>query len=938
MRIESSRRLRGPNRYLSRPVQVSRVRLDELTEKESTDFPGFTDRLLAAYPGLADHHCAAGRPGGFVARLREGTYFGHIAEHVAIELSCRIGREVSFGRTTYAGEPGCYDVATECPVDEPDDSTLPEALLALAIDATTGLLRCRMPDHGTTLDALRRQYTMERPGPSTAAIAEAARRRGIPVERAGSLSLLRLGHGRHRRLVWAAMTDQTSAVAVDIAGDKELTRQLLADAGVAVPLGGAAATVEAALALLAELGPPVVVKPRHGRQGQHVFLGVDTPDALRAAFAAATADGGEVVVEQQLPGKDFRVLVIAGRIIAAAERVAAHVTGDGVSDLAALIERANADPLRGHGHERPLTRLAVDDVAETLLRRQGLALAAVPERGRVVWLRDNANLSTGGTSVDVTDLVHPDVTELCHRVAALVGLDVAGLDLRLPDIAAPPPPTEVGARPEAGVIEVNAAPGLRMHLASRDAGAAIVEALYPAGTPSRVPTVSVTGTNGKTTVARLTAHLLSGAGLRVGLTTTDGVYIGGRLIQRADATGPRSAQMVLGDPTIDAAVLETARGGLLRQGLGYDWSDVGIVTNVTEDHLGQDGIDDLEDLVDVKSLVAERVRAGGTVVLNADDPRCRGIAERLTGRELVWFGLDPHNPVVRRHWDAGGRAYLLADGWLVELAERRWVPLLAARDLAGGFWGAMAGPTQAKPHRAGLGGALAGPIQAEPHRAGLGGALAGPIQAEPHRAGLGGALAGPIWAKPHRASLGVVAPHAMANALAAVAAARDLGVTAARVAERLRTFTDNPGRGSLHRVGEVDVLVDYAHNPAAIAAISELVHRVWGCERAVAAVTLPGDRRDELLRESARVIAERFDRVVLYEDSDLRGRAPGEVPALVRAELTGRVSTVSTVEEAVPAALAMARPGDVVLLLYEKIEPVLALLEVLADTRVELMV
>jgi cyanophycin synthetase len=882
MRIETSHRLRGPNRYLSRPVMVATVHLGALTERETSELAGFAERLLAALPGLAEHHCASGRPGGFVARLHAGTYFGHVAEHVAIELSGLVGREANFGRTTYAGTPGWYDVVVECPLDEPVDSPVPAALLALAVDVVTGLVDGRERPLADELNRIRQAHEAERPGPSTAAIAEAARRRGVPVERIGALSLLRLGYGRHRRLVWAAMTDQTSAVGVDIAADKQLTRQLLADAGVPVPGGGVASTLDQALALFDELGAPVVVKPRRGRQGTNVFLGVDTPDAVRAAFAAVTADGGDAVVEHQLGGRDYRVLTVGERVVAAAERVAAHVLGDGVTDVAGLVARANGDARRGTGHSRPLTRLAVDEVAEVLLRRQGLALGSVPGEGQVVWLRDNANLSTGGTSVDVTNRVHPDVADLCRRVVALVGLDVAGIDLRLPDIAAPLPPVAVddgpepcaGPRTPAGVIEVNAAPGLRMHLAptggaARDVGTAVVDALYPAGTPSRVPTVAITGTNGKTTVARLTAHLLAGAGLRVGLTSTDGLYIGGRLVQRADATGPRSAQAVLGDPTIDAAVLETARGGLLRHGLGYDWSDVGVVTNISADHLGQDGVEDLTDLIGIKSLVAERVREGGTVVLNADDPHSEDVAARAPRRQVVWFSLDPANPLVRRHWEAGGRAYVLAVGWLVELADRRWVPLLAASDLAGAFGGA--------------------------------------------------------------------ARHVVANALAATAAARDLGVTTGCVGERLRTFepaAGNPGRGTLLRLGDVHVLVDYAHNAAAIAAIGELLHRVWGRERTVAAVTLPGDRRDDLLGESAREVADRFDRVVLYEDQDRRGRAPGEVPALVRNVVEARrpgapCTVVRTVDEAVPAALALARPGDVVLVTYEKIDPVLALLDLL---------
>ncbi|MEV4518068.1 cyanophycin synthetase [Dactylosporangium sp. NPDC049525] len=877
MRIESSRRLRGPNRYLARPVQVTRVLLDGLTERESSDYPGFTERLLTAFPGLAEHHCAFGEPGGFVKRLIGGTYFGHAAEHVAIELSQRIGRQVNFGRTEGTGVPGEYDVVTECPLDEPPGSRVAEALLSLAITGVLAALHAEPVRVDDELAELRRTYEGEKSGPSTTAIADAARERGIPVERVGELSLLRLGYGRHRRLVWAALTDQTSAIGVDIASDKELTRRLLDEAGVPVPSGGAATSLAAALDLFAELGPPVVVKPRQGRQGMHVFLGIDSPDALRAAYEAATADGDDAVVERELTGRDYRVLIVGGQVVAAAERVAAHVVGDGATDVAGLIARANEDPRRGVGHARALTRLTVDDVARTLLHRQCLDVAAVPADGQIVRLRENANLSTGGTSVDVTDLVHSSVADLCRRVAAIVGLDIAGIDLRLPSIAEPLPPT--GVATGGGVIEVNAAPGLRMHLdpsdgTARDVGAAVVEALYPAGTPSRIPIVAITGTNGKTTVARLTAHLLDGAGLRVGVTTTDGIAIGGRLVQRADATGPRSARVVLSDPTVDAAVLETARGGLLRQGLGYDWSDVGIITNLTGDHLGQDGIESVEDLVALKCLIGERVREGGAVVLNADDARSRGLAAypdgRFAKREIIWCSLDPRNPLIRRHWDTGGRAYLLADGWLVELADRRWIPLLAVHELGGGFGGA--------------------------------------------------------------------ARHLVANALAATAAARVLGVATTRVAERLRTFTenpaDNPGRGMLLRLGGTDVLVDYAHNPAAIRAVGDLVDRLWGVSRAVAVVTLPGDRRDDLLRESAREIGARFDRVVLYEDSDRRGRSPGEVPALLHEELLAtspstNCTVVRTVDEAVPAALAMARPGDVVLLLYEKIEPVLSLLHTL---------
>ena len=860
MRVESLRRLRGPNVYLSRPAVVARLRLEELTGRETSDVTGFAERLLRALPGLSEHHCAAGTPGGFVSRLRGGTYFGHVTEHVCIELSQLIGRDVSFGRTVSAGEPGCYRLIIECPADEPSDSRVPAELLSVAVDLVGEIVAGRsypggelvaaaagagVMQHGSAARLAELAATAEREatGPSTRAIIAAARRRGIPVERSGDLSLIRLGWGNRRRLAWAAMSDQTSGVGVDIAGDKRVTRCLLDEAGVPIPAGGPARTEAEAAGLLAALGAPVVVKPRHGRQGDHVTLDVGTGPEMAYAFAAAGAD---VIVERQLAGRDYRVLVVSGEVVAAAERIAAHVVGDGRSTIAQLIDHTNSDPRRGTGHSRVLTRITVDETVRRVLDRQGRSLDEVPEPDCRVWLRDATNLSTGGTSHDVTDRVHPDVARLCLRVAALVGLDIAGIDLRLPDIAAPLPPAADGEESAAGVIEVNAAPGLRMHLApvrgrSHDVGDAIVRAMFPGGSDGRIPSVAVTGTNGKTTVARLAAHLLADTGMRVGLTTTDGVSIDGRTIFRADATGPLSAQMVLGDPQVQAAVLETARGGLIRRGLGYDWSDVGVI--------------------------------------NADDPWVRSLADRPRVRadrkRIVWFGLDPRQPVVVEHLAKGATAYLLQDGWLVQATGGRRTPLLRLDDLPGAYRGA--------------------------------------------------------------------APHVVANALAAVAAARALGAGQESVSRRLAEFDPpvaNPGRAMLMRLGEVALFVDYAHNPAALAATLRTLHRLWGPDRCVAAVTLPGDRRDDLLAACAQVVADGVGRAVLYDDEDLRGRQPGEVSGLVEREMRARRPKLRAVRaagyrEAVPAALRLAGPGDVVLVLYEKLGPVLELLAEIGAVRGE---
>ncbi|WP_305786732.1 cyanophycin synthetase [Symbioplanes lichenis] len=883
MKIVSLRRLRGPNVHLSRPAVVARLDLGELAGRETTDLAGFPERLLRALPGLAEHHCAAGTPGGFVSRMRGGTYFGHVTEHVALELSQRIGRDVSFGRTVSAGAAGVYDLILECPVDEAPESTVPGRLLDEAaglVEAVAGGAVVTATELGGRLAELAELAEREATGPSTRAIIAAARRRNIPVERFGDLSLVRLGWGHRRRMAWAAMTDRTSGVGIDIAGDKQVTRELLADAGVPVAEGGAARDAATARRLLAELGGTVVVKPRYGRQGAHVTLGVRTEAEVDLAVAAA---GGDVVVERQLDGRDYRVLVVAGEVVAAAERIAAHVVGDGQSTVAELVGRTNADPRRGIGHSRVLTRIELDVDAGAVLGRQGLGAESVPAEGLTVWLRDAANLSTGGTGHDVTDRVHPDVTRLCLRVAALVGLDVAGIDLRLTDIAAPVPPA--GEGPYAGgVIEVNAVPGLRMHLSptrgrSRDAGDAIVRAMFPNGSDGRVPTAAVTGTNGKTSVARMTAWMLAGAGLRVGLTTTDGVSIDGRTVHRSDATGPRSAQMVLGDPQVQAAVLETARGGLLRRGLGYDWTDVGVITNITADHLGVDGLDSIEDLAHVKALVAERVRDGGTLVLNADDPWVRSLADRPRTRadrkRLVWFGTDAAQPVVAAHLGRGGTAYLLDGGWLVQANGARRTPLLRTADVPGAFGGA--------------------------------------------------------------------APYVAVNALAAIAAARALGTSVEAAVERLSGFeprVHNPGRGTVLRLDGVTLFVDYAHNPAALAAVIRTLHRLYGPDRCVAVVTLPGDRRDDLLAACAQVIADGMTRVVLHDDEHPRGRAPGEVSALVEREMRARRPGLRPVRAegyraAVAAARELARPGDVVLVLYESLRPALSHLEELGAVPVD---
>jgi cyanophycin synthetase len=873
VRFVDLRRLSGPNVFGARPVIIARLELDQLTCKETTSFAGFAERLTMALPGLRAHHCAAGQPGGFLAAMAHGTYFGHVTEHVALELSGLAGREVHLGRTMWAGADGRYDVMMECPQDEPTGSGVPEELLKVAMRIIKDLLAKRRPDFSADLCQISRTVERERLGVSTAAIAAAARRRGIPVRRVAGLSLLRLGYGCNRRLVCAALTEQTSAMGVDIACDKVLARQLLAAAGIPVPDGVVVDSAQEAARALEALGAPVVIKPRSGNHGGGVTVGVSTAQQAALAYEQARFACPAVIVETFVPGTDYRVLVIGGKVVAAAELRPASVTGDGAHSISELIAVANADPRRGEGHSRELTRIVLDEAVVSHLAARGLDGHCVPASGEIIALRSDANLSTGGTSRDVTDRVHDDVAEMCRRAAAASGLDICGIDLRLADICAPMVQHSgaLGGAPfgacAGAVIELNACPGLRMHLsptegASRDVAGAVVDRLYPPGTPSRIPLIAVTGTNGKTTTVRMIGHILRQAGLRVGMTTTDGVYSGGRLVYAADASGPRSAEMVLDDTTVQAAVLETDRGGIIRRGLGYDKADVAVITNISADHLGVDGVNDLEELVHVKALLAEEIQVGGTIVLNADDPATVALADRPAVRQAApvirYFSLRPGNLVVERHKKAGGISCEIRDGQLTEIEGGRHLALISVAELPGAFGGR--------------------------------------------------------------------APHVLANALAAVAACRAVGVSAKDIGRALATFIPgeaNPGRCDIYQAGRSPVVVDYGHNAAALEVTGRMISDVWGGEP-VAAITLPGDRRDDLVIETAEAIAAWFGRVVVYEDRDRRGRRSGEMREIITTAMRRlRPDIVCEQAEDPEAALRTAvslADGGTVLFLYEKLD------------------
>jgi cyanophycin synthetase len=855
MRVVEITTLSGPNVYGYQPALVMKLHLEELAGKESYEVPGFNDRLLALLPGLRKRHCEKGAEGGFVERLREGAWFGHVVEHVALELTLLAGAGSIHGKTRSAGEPGLFNVIIEYRAEKGT-----ERLMRAAVGLVEALVKGEPYALDEEVAEAKRIIARTELGPSARVIVEAAARRGIPWRRLDDQNLARLGYGKYRRLIEAAMTSQTSAIAVDIASNKDLTKRLLDRAGIPVPQGAVVRSAEDAVNVWEWLRKPVAVKPHAGSQGEGVSLNLYTPEQVAEAFYIARKYSEDVLIEELFIGRDFRALVVGGKMVAASERVPASVVGDGRRSIAELIEVENRNPLRGEGHDSPLTKIEIDVVMTAHLQKSGLSLDAVPPAGERVLLRGNANLSTGGTAIDVTDTVHPQVMRVCERAAQVIGLDLCGIDLVLPDISRP-----VGEG-GAGVIEVNAAPGLRMHAfpsegKPRDVGAAVVEMLYPPGSPSRIPIISVTGTNGKTTIIRLVARMLSTAGLTVGMATTDGVYVGGELVMAGDAAGPRSAQAVLSDPTVEVAALEVARGGILREGLGYDWSDVSVMSNIQADHWGQDGISSIDDLLFIKSLVAERVREGGALILNADDEKLARLAEnpRITAvpKKYVYYSLEPHNPAVEGHTERGGTAFRLDGGWIVESA--------------GGIEGRVVE-----------------------------------------------AAAIPI-------TFGGAAAYQISNVMAAIAAARAYGLPAERVAETLMDYTGvehNAGRGNLYRVGGGYVLVDYGHNPEAFNAVGRTLRNL-NMGRITAVVGVPGDRDDEIIRRAGRAAARRFDRLILREDEDLRGRKSGDVPKLLclaAAEESPGIEcrVVLDEQDALELAISEMREGEIVVIFYEK--------------------
>ncbi|WP_225783767.1 cyanophycin synthetase [Xenophilus sp. Marseille-Q4582] len=852
MDIIRTRALRGPNLW-SRHTAIETVVACHGDENVIEQLPGFETRLRALFPFIGELHPTV---------LGQPLALAHVLENAAIALQVQAGCPVIFGHTTATLEEGVYQVVVQY---------TEEAVGRLAVKRAAELIAAAQHaggapgfDAAAVVAELRELDEDERLGPSTGAIVEAAVARGIPYRRLTRGSLVQFGWGARQRRIQAAEVDSTSGVAESIAQDKELTKQLLNAAGVPVPLGRPVKDLEDGWAAALEIGLPVVTKPQDGNQGKGVTVNISSREQFEAAYASA-AHYGEVMVEKFLPGFDFRLLVVGDKLVAAARRDPPQVIGDGERTVRALVDEVNQDPRRGEGHATSLTKIRLDDIAIGRLEAQGLTPDSVPALGQRVVLRNNANLSTGGTATDVTDTVHPEIAARAVDAAQMVGLHICGVDMVCENVIRPL------EEQHGGIVEVNAAPGLRMHISpsfgrGRPVGEAVIDQLFADGDDGRIPVVAVTGTNGKTTTARLINHLLAASGLVTGMTNTDGVYVDGRQTDSGDCSGPKSARNVLLHPDVEAAVFEVARGGILREGLGFDLCSVAVVTNIgAGDHLGLNYINSVEDLSVLKRVIVRNVAPGGYAVLNAADPHVAAMAGVAPGgpAHVIYFAADRQCPVMATHRAQGHRT-VYVDRSEVIAAEGAWrerVPLSGVPITRGGTL---------------------------------------PFQVE--------------------------------NVMAAVAAAWAVGLDWDTIRSGLASFKNDaagvPGRFNMMRFRGATVIADYGHNTDAMKALVAAIDTLPAKRRSVV-ISGAGDRRDCDIRDQTAILGEAFDEVVLYQDAAQRGRADGEVIALLRQGLVGarRTTTVHEIRGefiAIDTALDRLQPGDLSLILVDQVEEALA--------------
>jgi len=867
MRILKTLTLRGPNYWsIRRPkLIVMRLDLEDLAEKPSNQIPGFYEGLQSVLPSLVEHFCSPGCRGGFLSRVKEGTMMGHIVEHVALELQELAGMPAGFGRTRETSTPGTYNVVYEY-VDEQAGRYAGRAAVRICLSLVeTGTYPAKELEQD--LADLRDFKANSALGPSTETIITEAENRKIPWLLLSARAMVQLGYGCYQKRIQATLTQNSGILGVELACDKEATKSILDDAGIPVPRGTVIQYLDELEKAIADVGGfPIVTKPLDGNHGRGITIDINSIEEAEQAYdlARTASKNRSVIVERYYKGSDHRLLVINGKLVAVAERVPANVVGDGKSTVAELIEEINKDPNRGEGHDNVLTKITVDKTSLTVLEKQGYSLDTVLKAGDIAYLRATANISTGGIAIDRTDDIHPENIWLAERVAKVIGLDIAGIDVVTLDISKP-------LREVDGVIvEVNAAPGFRMHSAPsrglpRNIAAPVLDMLFPPDTPTSIPIITITGTNGKTTTTRLTAHIYRQTGKIVGYTTTDGIYLNDYLVQKGDNTGPQSAGVILRDPTVEVAVLESARGGILRSGLAFDKCDVGIVLNVAADHLGLGDIDTIEQMAQVKGVVAEAVSPTGYAVLNADDPLVTAMAKKVKGK-VAYFSLNPDNPVIQNHARRGGLSAVYENGYLSIMEGEFTLRIEAAVNVP--------------------------------------------------------------------ATMAGMAPFMIANALAACLGAFAQGVDIENIRQGLRTFKlsaeQTPGRMNLFNLGRSHVLLDYAHNPAGYEAVGGFV-RNWPGHR-TGVVGGPGDRRDQDLIELGQLAAGMFDRIIVKEDDDNRGRDRGTVASLIvegviQANPSYQPETILDERKALNTALDEAPEGGLVVIFPESVSRAIDLIK-----------
>jgi cyanophycin synthetase len=855
MKIIEIKVMRGPNFWSinRKKLIVMKLDIEGLEELPTNKISGFEDRIKKLIPSLLSHRCSEGVEGGFFVRINEGTWMGHVIEHIALELQSLAGMECGYGRTRSTGTVGVYHVVF---------SYMEEAVGIYAAKASVKVAEALINNEPYDIDEdirnMRELRESVRFGPSTGSIVDEAIARDIPFIRVNSESLVQLGYGKNQVRFRATMTDRTSSIAVDLASNKDETKRMLKDAAIPVAKGVCISNPDDLEEAVRNVGFPLVFKPLDGNHGKGASINVKTMEESVAAFEHAKKYSRKIIIEKFITGYDFRILVINNRFIAAALREPAHVIGDGKSTIQQLIDKENLDPRRGYGHENVLTEISVDRETMEQLAKHGYTLETKLKKDELCYLKGTANLSTGGTSTDVTDIVHPHNIFICERISRVIGLDICGIDIMASNLSEPLETTG------GVVLEVNAAPGFRMHLAPakglpRNVAAPVIDMLYPTGKSCRIPIIAITGTNGKTTTTRLIAHIVKNNGFKVGFTTSDGIYVGNSMLTKGDTTGPVSAEFILKDPTVEFAVLETARGGILRSGLGFGRCEVAVVTNIQEDHMGLSDIHTLKDMAKVKGVVVESVKRDGYAVINADNIHCVGIGKEARCN-VAYFSMDENNPIVKEHCKQGGIAAIYENGYIT---------------IKKGDWKFRVEKVSTIPLT-------------------FGGRVSFMIQ----------------------------------NVLAATLATYVYGFTTQDIAASLETFipsaAQTPGRMNIFDFKEYKVMIDFAHNPDGFNGIKEFLTTIDSPSK-IGIITGTGDRRDDDIRAMGRISAEMFDHIIIRQDKFLRGRQADDIVRLLvegihQVDKNKSYEYVPKEIEALKHAFSIAKPGSFIVALSDVID------------------